>query len=49
MEGDFKLDQWLVQPQLNTVIGPGNTPPHLEPKVIEVLSYLADHAGEVVS
>src|SRR5512136_1483420 len=49
MEGDFKLDQWLVQPQLNTVVGPDNTPIQLEPKVMEVLVYLADHAGEVVS
>lgn len=26
MEGDFKLDQCLIQSQLNTVIGPENTP-----------------------
>lgn len=43
------LDQWLVQPQLNTVIDPDGKTIQLEPKVMEVLVYLADHAGEVVS
>jgi class 3 adenylate cyclase/DNA-binding winged helix-turn-helix (wHTH) protein len=49
MQGDFRLDQWLVQPQLNTVVGADNRPVHLEPRLMEVLVYLADHAGEVVS
>ena len=49
MQSDFKLDQWLVQPQLNTVVDPDNKTIQLEPKVMELLVYLADHAGEVVS
>jgi DNA-binding winged helix-turn-helix (wHTH) protein len=48
MQGDFRLDQWLVQPQLNTVVGTDNRPVRLEPKLMEVLVCLSDHAGEVV-
>lgn len=48
MEGDFRVDKWRVQPQLYTVIGPDNTTTKLEPKVMEVLVYLADHADEVL-
>jgi DNA-binding winged helix-turn-helix (wHTH) protein len=49
MEGDFRIDQWLAQPQLNTIVSPDNSTIQLEPKVMEVLAYLADRAGEVVS
>ncbi len=49
MEGDFRVDQWLIQPQLNTIVSPDNASIQLEPKVMEVLVYLADRAGEVVS
>lgn len=49
MEGDFKLDQWLIQPKLNIVIGSDNTPIPLAPEVMKVLFYLADRAGNVVS
>ncbi len=49
MEGDFRIDQWLVQPQLNTIVHPDNATSKVEPKVMEVLVCLADHAGEVVS
>jgi DNA-binding winged helix-turn-helix (wHTH) protein len=49
MEGDFRIGQWLVQPQLNTIVSPDNTTVQLEPRVMEVLAYLADRAGEVVS
>ena len=49
MEGDFRIDQWLVQPQLNSVVGPDNTSIQLEPKVMEVLVYLADRPGEVIA
>jgi len=48
MEGDFRIDRWLVQPQLNAIISPNNATVQLEPKVMEVLVYLADRAGEVV-
>jgi len=49
MEGDFRVDRWLVQPQLNAIVSPDNISAQLEPKVMEVLVYLADHGGEVVS
>ena len=49
MVGDFRIEEWLIQPQLNTVVHPDNGSAKLEPKVMEVLVYLADHAGEVVS
>jgi DNA-binding winged helix-turn-helix (wHTH) protein len=48
VEGDFRIDQWLVQPQLNTVISPENATTQLEPKVMEVLVCLAEHADEVL-
>src|SRR5512143_449951 len=49
MEGDFRIKHWLVQPHLNAVVRPNNTCAKLEPRVMEVLVYLADHVGEVVS
>ncbi len=45
--GAFSLEDWLVEPQLNRVTN-GRTTVHLEPKAMEVLLCLADHAGEVV-
>jgi len=44
----FSLDDWIVEPQLNRVSN-GEVSVHLEPKAMEVLVCLADHAGEVVS
>ena len=37
MEGDFRLDQWLIQPQLNSIVSPDDTAMQLEPKVMEAL------------
>ena len=48
MKSDFKLDHWLVQPQLNSISTDGIVN-RLEPKVMEVLLSLAEQAGEVVS
>jgi len=48
MEGDFRVDQWLVQPQLNTIVSPDSATIQLEPKVMEVRVYLAGHADEVL-
>ena len=47
MPGDFRLGSWLVQPSLNTISRNGRTI-RLEPKVIEVVSCLAQHPGETV-
>jgi TolB-like protein/DNA-binding winged helix-turn-helix (wHTH) protein len=49
VEDDFGLGPWLVQPQLNSISDKDrNDERHLEPKVMQVLVYMAEHAGEVV-
>ncbi|HWP41875.1 MAG TPA: winged helix-turn-helix domain-containing protein [Blastocatellia bacterium] len=48
MRDNFRLGEWLVQPQLNTVSFNG-TSSRLEPRAMEVLLYLARNRGEVVS
>ena len=48
MQGDFRIDDWLVQPQINSVQKEGKTW-HLEPKVMQVLLQLASHPNEVLS
>jgi len=47
VEGDFQVGAWLVQPKLNTISGDGKTA-HVEPKTMQVLLYLAEHAGDVM-
>jgi len=48
MDDDLRVGAWLVQPSLNLITQNG-TRRHLEPRVMEVLLYLANHAGETVS
>lgn len=48
MQGDFRIDDWLIQPQINSVQKEGKTW-HLEPKVMQVLLQLASHPNEVLS
>ncbi|HEY1216398.1 MAG TPA: winged helix-turn-helix domain-containing protein [Bryobacteraceae bacterium] len=48
MEGDFLINDWLVQPQINTIEKEGQSW-HLEPKVMQVLVYLAFHRDKVCS
>jgi DNA-binding winged helix-turn-helix (wHTH) protein len=48
VQGDFLINDWLVQPQINTV-EKGGKRWHLEPKVMQVLVHLALHPGEVLS
>jgi DNA-binding winged helix-turn-helix (wHTH) protein len=45
---DFRLGEWLVQPALGRVSGPSGEV-QLQPRAIDVLVYLAENAGEVVS
>ena len=45
MSAAFRVGPWLVEPSLNAISRNG-TASHLEPKVMEVLVCLADHAGE---
>jgi DNA-binding winged helix-turn-helix (wHTH) protein len=48
VQGDFRINDWLVQPQINSVERDGKTW-HLEPKVMQVLVHLASHPNEVLS
>jgi DNA-binding winged helix-turn-helix (wHTH) protein len=48
MEGDFRIGKWTVQPQLNCIVGEGGTH-RLEPKIMQVLVCLAEHAPQVVA
>jgi DNA-binding winged helix-turn-helix (wHTH) protein len=48
VQGDFRINDWLIQPQINTVERNGKTW-HLEPKVMQVLVHLASHPDEVLS
>lgn len=48
MNGDFQVGPWLVCPSLNSISCKGRTV-RLEPKVIEVLLCLAQHAGETLA
>ena len=47
-DADFQLGDWLVQPSLRQISGPSGTF-RLEPKVMEVLVYLAQRPGQMVS
>src|SRR6266566_692757 len=47
MSGEFRVGPSLVQRSLNSIVRNGKTT-HLEPKMMEVLVYLAEHQGEVV-
>ncbi|WP_446742157.1 winged helix-turn-helix domain-containing protein [Silvibacterium acidisoli] len=48
MQGDFRVNEWLVQPQINAIEKDGKQR-HLEPKVMQVLVQLSMHANEVVT
>ena len=48
MSREFRVGDWLVEPDLNCITR-ANKKTSVEPKVIEVLAYLADHPGEVLS
>ncbi|MEM7355660.1 MAG: winged helix-turn-helix domain-containing protein, partial [Acidobacteriota bacterium] len=45
---DFQLDDWRVQPSLNRV-SRGEKSVQVEPKLMDVLAFLASRAGDVVS
>jgi Tol biopolymer transport system component/DNA-binding winged helix-turn-helix (wHTH) protein len=47
LAGEFRVGEWLVEPQLNSISGPEKST-RVEPKVMRVLVCLAEHAGEVV-
>jgi Tol biopolymer transport system component/DNA-binding winged helix-turn-helix (wHTH) protein len=48
VKGSFHLADWEIHPQINCVTR-GNSSHHLEPKVMQVLVYLASKPNEVLS
>jgi adenylate cyclase len=48
MTREFRVGEWLVEPDLNCITR-ANRKRSVEPKVIEVLAYMADFPGEVLS
>jgi len=48
MADTFRVGDWIVEPQLNSISAGGSTI-RLEPKIMQVLVCLAEHANEVVS
>ncbi len=48
LEAGFRLRQWRVQPDQNRLIGSGSDI-RLSPRAMEVLVYLAERAGQVVT
>ena len=48
MSGTFKVGEWTVFPELNSLERTGRTV-HLEPKVMQVLVILAEHSGQVTA
>jgi len=47
VSGNFRVGPWLVEPSLNAISRDGMSL-HIEPKVMDVLVCLAEHAGEPV-
>lgn len=48
LSAGFHLEEWTVHPEQNRLSGPGGEV-HVNSRVMDVLVYLAAHAGEVVS
>ncbi len=46
--GTFSIGKWLVEPDLNR-LSAGEDTVHVQPRTMDVLVYLADRSGEVVS
>lgn len=44
----FRINDWTIKPELNRLES-GGEEIHLEPKIVDVLVYLARHAGRLVS
>lgn len=48
MKSAFQIDEWLVDPESNSLSADGESH-HLEPKVMKVLLHLAEHPNRVIS
>jgi len=44
----FRLHEWLILPELHRISGHGETI-QIEPRLIDVLVHLAEHAGRVIT
>lgn len=49
LQAGFRLNHCLVQPLQNRIVCDNEEPVHVEPRVMEVLVCLAEHASDVVS
>ena len=49
MTREFHVGDWLIQPELNCITRADNKKTCIEPKVMDVLAFLAGRAGDVVS
>jgi TolB-like protein/Tfp pilus assembly protein PilF len=49
LQQGFRLGPWKIEPLRGALIGADGEAHHLEPKVMDVLLYLAEHANELVS
>src|SRR5436853_2022236 len=47
VNGNFRIGEFLIEPQINSITGAEKIA-RIEPKVMQVLIRLAEHAGEVV-
>ena len=47
MKGDFRVGNWLVHPDLDRIESNGESR-SIQPRVMDVLIFLAEHAGEVL-
>ena len=45
----FRLGPWKIEPLRGAITGSNGEAQHLEPKVMDVLAFLADHANELVT
>lgn len=49
MAREFHVGDWLIEPELNRITRAGQEKICIEPKVMDVLAFLASRAGDVVS
>jgi len=48
LDSEFRLGDWIVKPHTNSVVGPEGEA-HVEPKAMQVLSFLAARPGQVAT
>ncbi len=48
MKNAFRIGEWRIEPQADRIVSPDKTI-KIEPRVMQVLVYLAEHAGEVAT